>query len=323
MTNHWEELALHWPKWSTAARFMRRMAFGLVGVAGLLWVVARIETLNSQRGIETSRATGLSAIPAQYFNPPMLLKGSFSQMKIAQSAALPERTRIARTATLHNFVRDFSAARDLADRIVRAHSGFTASLTISSPKDSSRSLSANFAIPAAQCDAALQEFRMLGRVEEERQGSEEVTFQSEDLEIRLKNTRETETRLTSILRVGTGKVSDVLEVENEITRVREEIERMEAEQKRLDRRVIFALIDLNLTEEFQAESGIRSSQLGLRMKNASINGYRGVADGIFNVIEILLSTGPSLLLWGVILFWPARWAWRRWQKSRAQSTISA
>jgi uncharacterized small protein (DUF1192 family) len=196
-------------------------------------------------------------------------------------------------------------------------------MTISSPKNSSRSLSANLAIPTEQTDAALQEFRSLGRVEEERQGSEEVTSQSEDLDIRLKNAREAESRLTNILRVGTGKVSDVLEVETEITRVREEIERMEAEQKRLNSRVTFASIDLNLTEEFQAEPGIRSSQLGLRMRNAFIDGYRGAADGVLNVLEIVLSTGPSLFLWGLILFWPARWAWRRWQKGRAQGEVIA
>jgi hypothetical protein len=314
-----EGYAMYCPKWSATARILRRMVFGLVAVAGLLWFVARIESTNSQRGIESSRATGLSAIVPQPSFTPMLAKRVFSEARVAQSSVLPEGTRIARTASLRIFVRNFSAARESVDRIVRSRGGFTASMTISSPKDSSRSLSGDFAIPTAQCDAALQEFRSLGHVEEEHQGSEEVTAQSEDLDIRLKNARETETRLTNILRVGTGKVSDVLEVENEITRVREEIERMEAEQKRLNNRVVFASIELSLTEEFQAESGIRSSQLGLRMRNALVDGYRDAADGLLDVLEIVLSTGPSLLLWGLILFWPARWAWRRWQKSRAQS----
>ncbi|HXP79633.1 MAG TPA: DUF4349 domain-containing protein [Verrucomicrobiae bacterium] len=323
MSNHLDGYALHWPKWSVTARFLRRMAVGLLAVASLLWFAARIEEISSQRGIETSRATGLSVIvPLSHFTP-ILAKRVFSEARVAQSAVSPEGTRIARTASLRIFVRNFSAARESVDRIVRTRGGFAASMTISSPKDSSRSLSADFAIPTAQCDAALQEFRSLGRVEEEHQGSEEVTAQSEDLDIRLKNARETEIRLTNILRVGTGKVSDVLEVENEITRVREEIERMEAEQKRLNSRVVFASIDLSLTEEFQAEPGIRSSQLGLRMRNAFIDGYRGAADGVLNVLEILLSTGPSLFLWGLILFWPARWAWRRWQKSRAQSEARA
>jgi hypothetical protein len=323
MSDYMQRSGMHWPKWNASSRFLRSMAVALVAVGALLWFVARIESINSQRGIESSRATGLSAFSAQSHNAAMLMNGVFPQLRLAQSAVLPEGTRIARTASLRITVRDISAARESVDRIVRARGGFTASMTISSPKDSSRSLSADFAIPNAQCDAALQEFRILGRVEEERQGSEEVTAQFEDLDIRLKNSREAETRLTSILRVGTGKVSDVLEVENEITRVREEIERMEAEQKRLNNRIAFASIDLNLTEEFQAEPGIRSSQLALRMRNAFIGGYRAAADGLLDVFEIVLSSGPSLLLWGLILFWPARWAWRRWQKGRAQIEAGA
>jgi hypothetical protein len=323
MSDHSEGFSMHWPKWSVTARFLRRMAFGLVAVGCLLWFVARIESINSQRGIASSRVTGLSANPGDSFNAPMLAKSSIPQMRTAQYAVVPEGTRIARTASLRVSVRDFSAARESVDRIVKARGGFTTSMTISSPKDSPRSLSADVAIPTAQCDVALQEFRSLGRIEEERQGSEEVTTQAEDLDIRLKNAREAETRLTSILRTGTGKVSDVLEVENEITRVREEIERLEGEQKHLNNRVVFASIVLNLTEEFRAKLGMRPPLLGLRMRNALIDGYHGAADGLFDVLEIILSTVPSLLLWGLILFWPARWSWRRWQKVKAQAQAGA
>jgi hypothetical protein len=323
MSNHTEGFGMHWPKWSTTSRFLRRMAFGVVAVGALLWFVARIQDINPRRGIGSSRATGLSAVSNRSSRTPMLSRSVLSQARLAQTAVLPEGMRIARTASIRVSVGDFSAARESVDRIVKTRGGFAASMTISSPKDSSRSLSADFAIPTAQCDSALQEFRLLGRVDEEHQGSEEVSAQSEDLDIRLKNSREAETRLTNILRVGTGKVSDVLEVENEITRVREEIERMESEQKRLNSRVAFAYIDLDLTEEFRAETGMRSSLLGLRMRNAFIDGYHGAADGLLNALEITLSTGPSLFLWGVILFWPARWAWRRWQKSRAQSEARA
>jgi hypothetical protein len=194
-------------------------------------------------------------------------------------------------------------------------------MTLSSPKDSSRSLAAILAIPAAQGDAVLNEFRTLGRVEEERQESEEVSAKSEDLEIRLKNTQETETRLTSILRTGTAKLSDVLDVETEITRVRGEIEGMEAEQKRLDGRVQFSAIDLNLSEDFQARPELVASQVTLRLKNAMVEGYQDALSGLFGALEIILSACPSLVVWGLILFWPIRWAWRRWRNSRTQTTL--
>jgi len=41
------------------------------------------------------------------------------------------------------------------------------------------------------------------------------------------------------------------------------------------RRLVFASIALNVMEDFRAESGIGSPRLGLRLRNAFIDGYRG------------------------------------------------
>jgi hypothetical protein len=299
-----------------AMRFLRRIGFGLVALAGLLWFVAGYEDINCQRGIESSKVNGLSSIADRSFNPQMLRKGVALQMRLDQAAVARQGTLIARTVSLNVWVRNFAGAQSSVDQIVKVHAGYMAAMTISSPKDASHSLSSNIAIPTAQGDAALDELRKLGRVEEERQSTEEVSSQSEDLDIRLKNARQAEKRLSDILRMGTGKVSDVLEVEKEMARVREEIERMESEQKHLNNRVAFTAIDLNLTEEFQARLGGGSPLLGLRVRNALASGYHSAEGGLLDAFVFLLSVGPSLIIWTLILFWPARWAWRRWRKSQ-------
>jgi len=68
---------------------------------------------------------------------------------------------------------------------------------------------------------------------------------------RLKNSRATEQRLVDILRQRPGKVSEVLEVEQEIARVRGEIEQMEADRKSLETRVQFATVKLQVNEEYK------------------------------------------------------------------------
>jgi hypothetical protein len=226
---------------------------------------------------------------------------------------------IARTASLNISVKDFYAARASLDRIVRGHQGYISSLNISTEKGAPQSLTGKLMIPAAQLDAALADLKALGRVEQEQQGGEEVTSQVVDLDARLKNARETETQLTDILRSRTGKIGDVLEVEKEMARVRGEIEGMEAEQKQLRIRIAFASIDLTLAEEYQAQLGVGTSTAARQIRNALVDGYHAAVDGLLSVCVFLLSVGPSLFLWSSILFWPARWAWRRWQKSRAQS----
>jgi hypothetical protein len=314
VSDHFVEPCKGQSKWSVAVRFLRRIAFGIVVLAGLLWFVAHTENTNYQRGIESSRTTGLSAMAERSFYAPMT-KGVASQMRVDQATVVRQGTLIARTVSLNVSVRDFARARSSVDQIVKAHAGYMASMTISSTKDTSQSLSAKIEIPAAQCDAALDELKSLGRVEEERQGSEEVTAQAEDLDIRLKNAREAESRLREILRMGTGKVSEVLEVEKEMARVREEIDHIESEQKHLNNRVAFASINLNLTEEYQARLEGGSLLIGLQIKNALLNGYHAAEDGLLGAFTFLLTVGPSVLLWGLVLFWPSRRVWRRWRKS--------
>jgi hypothetical protein len=218
---------------------------------------------------------------------------------------------IARTASLKISAKDFQSARAGVDRIIASFHGFAASMTINNAIGEPQSLSAKLHFPSAQCDAALAALKALGRVEQEQQGGEEVTAQVVDLDARLKNARETETRLQDILKTRTGKVSDVLEVEKEIADTRESIEQMEGEQKQLHNRITFSAITLELHEEYQASLETNEPSAGRRIRNAVVDGFRAAAEGSLALLVFLLNATPSLLLAATILFWPARWAWRR------------
>ena len=157
----------------------------------------------------------------------------------------------------------------------------------------------------------MAELKKLGRVEDESQGGEEVTQQYVDLQARLANGKHTEQRLTEILRTRTGKLQDVLKVELEIDRVRGEIEQMQAEKKELSKRVAFATLNATVKEEYQAKLQATPPSTGSRFRNAAVDGYNTVIEGLIGVALFLLSAGPSLLLWAAILFFPARWAWKK------------
>jgi hypothetical protein len=174
-----------------------------------------------------------------------------------------------------------------------------------------QSLTAILRVPSDQLDAALAELKKLGRVEQESQGGEEVTEQYVDLTARLTNAKNTEQRLIEVLRERTGKVADILAVEQEIARVRGEIERMTAERKSLEGRVSLATINLQLHEEYKAQIEVAPPSTAIRLHNAMVEGYRGVVDSVVGLTLFLLSYGPSLLFWGLIFFWPARMLWRR------------
>ncbi len=224
---------------------------------------------------------------------------------------------IVRTASLKLLANDFDKTRAALEEVVRRHRGYSAQVTAGSESGSARTLSATFRVPADQLDAAIAEIKQLAHVEQESQGGEEVTEQYVDVTARLSNARRTEQTLLEVLEKRTGKLSDVLAVEQELARVREEIERMDAELKNLQNRVSFATLQVELHEEYKAQLEIPPS-LGGRLWNAVVEGFRTAADSVVGLVLFLLNVGPVLLLWALILFWPARYAWRRVCAAREQ-----
>ncbi len=225
---------------------------------------------------------------------------------------------IARTAELAITTRNFEAARARIDEILKRQSGYVGQMNVSSPSDSERKLTAVLRVPADRLEAAIAELKKVGRVESESQAGEEVTSQYVDLQARLTNARNTEQRLTELLRTRTGKLEEVVAVEEKLSGVREEIERMEAEKKALTKRVDFGTLTLSLTEEHEAQMRMVPPSVGTKFHNAAVEGYRSVVDGVINVLLFFMSWGPSLLVWAAILFFPARYVWRRTRAKAAQ-----
>ena len=222
----------------------------------------------------------------------------------------PSAPMIARSVTLSIVAKDFNSARASLEAILIRHNGYAANLNASTPQSSARSIEASLRVPAPQLAAALADLKSLGRVELENQSGEEVTQQHADLSARLKNSRETEQRLQAILTQRTGKISDVLEVEQEIARVRGEIEQMEAQQKNLEHRVDFATIDLKLSEEYKAKLDAPAASISTQIHNAAVNGYRNVVDTLLWFVLFIAEYGPVLFFWLLVLAVPA-WLVRR------------
>jgi uncharacterized small protein (DUF1192 family) len=217
---------------------------------------------------------------------------------------------VIRRAVLALTAGDFDNARAEMQRLVALHHGYIGRLETASPSGAARSLKATLRVPADRLDAIIAGLKKLGRVEQESQTGEEVTQQYVDLVARLSNARNTEQRLIQVLRQNTGRVSDILQVEKEIARVREEIERMEAQRKNLETLVSFATLEFRLSEEFKAQFQAPPS-MARRLWNEFVEGWRSAFDSAFGLALFILGYGPSLLFWFAILFFPVRFAWRR------------
>jgi anti-sigma factor RsiW/uncharacterized small protein (DUF1192 family) len=226
---------------------------------------------------------------------------------------------IARTMSLIILVKDVGTARGSLDSILARHHGYAAHLNLGSPEDSARTMNASLRIPSTDLASAAREITALGRVMNETQSGEEVSEQHADLVARLKTARETETRFQAILAQRTGKISDVLEVEQSIAHVRGEIERMEAEQKALEHRVDFASVDVQLMEEYKAPlAPPAANSVSTQIHNAFAAGYQHAADTLLGIVLFAEEYAPPVLIWLTILGLPAFALWRRYKKVRTR-----
>jgi len=224
---------------------------------------------------------------------------------------------IARTVTLRVVTKDFAASRALLEAILARRHGYAAQMNVNTPENAPRSLQASLRIPTAELASAVGDLKALGRVENEARSGEEVSQQHGDLVARLKNSRETEQRLQAILTQRTGKMSDVLEVEQEIARVRGEIEGMEAEQKNLEHRVDFATVNLQLTEEYKAQLVAPTASVSTRMHNAIVAGLQNVSEMVLAIVLFLFEEGPTMLFL-LAIFLPPLWiVWARYRRAMA------
>lgn len=228
---------------------------------------------------------------------------------------------IIHTAQLTVVIQNLDIARAQVDKIVERYSGYVGDLTVSAPSNGARTLTATLRVPATQLDSALAELKKLGRVESETQNGQDVSARYVDLEARLSNSRNTEKRLLELLSNRTGKLSDVLEVETELSRVREEIERMEGERRLLAKQVEYATLTATVTEEYKAPASALPDSTATRFRNAAVDGYRSVVNFIIGVALFLISDGPMLVVWTLILLLPARWVWRRYRKYRETPSL--
>jgi hypothetical protein len=141
---------------------------------------------------------------------------------------------------------------DAVSRIRQAaaqYGGFVANTAIRSGKDEQRSATLELRVPSAQFDAMVGALGQLGKVESVSVNAEDVAEEYVDLGARLANARRVEARLVELLATRTGKLSDVLTVEQELARVRQESERYDARIHWLERRVSLSSLDVSIHEK--------------------------------------------------------------------------
>jgi hypothetical protein len=126
--------------------------------------------------------------------------------------------------------------------------GYITNSSISGGHDQIRQATFEIKIPGAKYDPAVDMLSTIGKVETVTSTTQDVGEEFVDVTARVTNSRRLEERLISLLANRTGKLDEVLRVERELARVREEIERYEGRLRYLSARVALSTLTITVHE---------------------------------------------------------------------------
>jgi Domain of unknown function (DUF4349) len=149
--------------------------------------------------------------------------------------------RIVYTGALQLVVDDLQPALARAKAAVLAVGGYVGASEESNDGDQSVA-TITYRIPAERWEDAIADLRGLAiKVVAEQTQATEVGGQVVDLEARLRNLRASEASLQEIAK-GAGRISDLLEVEAQLTQVRGQIEQLDGQLARLEDQVAYGTL---------------------------------------------------------------------------------
>ncbi len=164
-------------------------------------------------------------------------------------------------------------------------------------------------VPAAQYEPVLSQIKALGKVKAESSSGSDVTMQYIDLSARLKNLQAEEKQLTDIMGMSKN-VSEVLAVEQQLFRVRGEIESTTQQLNYLGSQVDFSTITVTVAEPQPAVGYDWGIDTALK---EGIRAFIGMIGALIVVTGYLVPLILYLAIGLAILYFVARFLWN-WYK---------
>lgn len=193
--------------------------------------------------------------------PQMVVGEAMASRGLAMSApdAMPTRQRLPggnpagamliRRGDVMIRVDSIEPAMDALRRLAGSLGGSVGNVSITAGDYEVRRATLELRIPSARFDDAMSGLAPVGQVQQSSVTAEDVGEEFTDVSARVKNAQRLESRLVELIATRTGKLEDVLAVERELARVREEIERYEGRLRFLGARVETSTISVTVSEK--------------------------------------------------------------------------
>jgi hypothetical protein len=213
---------------------------------------------------------------------------------VAGSPSLPAiDTKIIKTAYVTLEVTDVTASVDTLKALVAAHGGYLSSSNIQASYNNRLTGTVVLRIPAAEFENTLAGVKAVGTVKAVSTQGEDVTEQYVDVQAQITSYQNQLAQYNEIMKKAV-KVSDVIEIQQQIDQVQTNLNRLEGQLKYLNSRIDLSTITVTLQEPEPV--GGSSGYNFINTINQGIAGFFGMIDAIVIILFTLL---PLIILAGI------------------------
>ncbi len=271
--------------------------------------------------------SGSGAVPAAPVEAPAYATGN----KVDQSSAQPIERMVIKNASLSIAVDDPSASMDRISSLAEEMGGYVVSAnvyqTYLSDGQKVPQGTITVRVPADRLQEAMTRIKAETKlpVINENISSQDITSEYTDLDSRVRNLEAAEKQLQGILDRAT-KTEDVLNVFNQLTQVREQIEVIKGQMKYYEQSAALSAISVELIPNASVQpvtiGGWQPQGVARDAVQALVNTLKGLATvGIWLVIyllpTLLVVFGPPVL----IIFFIVRWLRRRKKATQKPAAV--
>lgn len=265
----------------------------------------------------TSQENQVAAGAPQASPAPVAPPATRAESAASKMAAVPKdakdikaetpttRPQLIKKAELGLVVKSIDASTKSVTNIVEKQQGDILGFQSEKPPDSSirQMATLQIRVPQERLETTLDSLAKLGTVQNRALTAEDVTAQLVDNEARLRNLRKSEEVVLKIME-RSGSVGDVLKAAQELTHIRESIERIDAQLKSLRNQVAYSTISLTLEAAVSSQQ-VPEPSLGLRIQETWGKATHSVGELTFGLFDLgiwLLAYTPYFLVIGAAVY---------------------
>jgi hypothetical protein len=207
--------------------------------------------------------------------------------------------KIIYNANVSLVVEKLSPAQTKLQTLIRQYNGYIAESNVGGQSGSPRTATWKIRVPVTGYQNFLDAITKIGEVQTVSSNSSDVSEEFYDIEARLRNKRVEEKRLLEHLKRSTAKLSDILMVEKEISRVRGEIEQMTGRLRVLANLTSLTTISVTI-QEIKDYVPPAPPTFSTEVSRTFHNSLGALSDFAKTILLGLIAIAPWLLVIGLI-----------------------